>query len=200
MGTTSSGARPDAGPRRAGRVVPRPRTLQLVRHGPRDGWSHPGPGEATSAEVGAAGPFPPRGPAPAVAGARGLPGAGAFGRRPGPTGAVPARPGAGWYYLPHAPPRPGVGRGAVRRELARSAPMKFGVWLPSYAYRDRDPSHLRRLDDYIRRLEEAEVDIWVIDHLLRAEGLYGMSWLEPMSVLTYAAARTERVMLGTGID
>jgi probable F420-dependent oxidoreductase len=77
--------------------------------------------------------------------------------------------------------------------------MKFGVWLPSYAYRDRDPSHLRRLDDYIRRLEEAEVDIWVIDHLLRAEGLYGMSWLEPMSVLTYAAARTERVMLGTGI-
>lgn len=77
--------------------------------------------------------------------------------------------------------------------------MKFGVWLPSYAYPDNDPAHMKRLDDYIRRLEDAGLDIWVIDHVLHAEGLYAMSWLAPLNVLTYAAARTERVMLGTGI-
>ncbi|MFZ0217980.1 MAG: LLM class flavin-dependent oxidoreductase [Candidatus Dormiibacterota bacterium] len=77
--------------------------------------------------------------------------------------------------------------------------MKFGIWLPSYAYPDGDPEHMRRLRSYIRRIEEAGHDIWVIDHLLHAEGLYGMSWLEPMSVLTYAAAVTERAKLGTGI-
>jgi alkanesulfonate monooxygenase SsuD/methylene tetrahydromethanopterin reductase-like flavin-dependent oxidoreductase (luciferase family) len=77
--------------------------------------------------------------------------------------------------------------------------MKFGVWIPSYAYPDADPVHMVRMRDYIRRIEDAGHDLWVIDHLLHAEGLYGMSWLEPMSVLTYAAALTERAMLGTGI-
>jgi alkanesulfonate monooxygenase SsuD/methylene tetrahydromethanopterin reductase-like flavin-dependent oxidoreductase (luciferase family) len=77
--------------------------------------------------------------------------------------------------------------------------MNFGVWLPSYAYRDGDRAHMRRLDEYIARLEDNDIDIWVIDHLLHAEGLYGMSWLEPMSVLTYAAARTRKARLGTGI-
>jgi alkanesulfonate monooxygenase SsuD/methylene tetrahydromethanopterin reductase-like flavin-dependent oxidoreductase (luciferase family) len=77
--------------------------------------------------------------------------------------------------------------------------MKFGIWIPSYAYPDADPVHMVRLREYIGRIEEAGHDIWVIDHLLRAEGLYGMSWLEPMSVLTYAAAMTGRARLGTGI-
>ncbi|MBO0704823.1 MAG: LLM class flavin-dependent oxidoreductase [Candidatus Dormibacteraeota bacterium] len=77
--------------------------------------------------------------------------------------------------------------------------MKFGIWIPSYAYPDGDPIHARRLRDYIRRIDDAGHDVWVIDHLLHAEGLYGMSWLEPMSVLTYAAAMTERAKLGTGI-
>lgn len=77
--------------------------------------------------------------------------------------------------------------------------MRFGVWLPSYAYPDGDPAHVRQLRDAIQRIDGAGHDIWVIDHLLRAEGLYGVSWLEPMSVLTYAAAITERARLGTGI-
>ncbi|HVD00052.1 MAG TPA: LLM class flavin-dependent oxidoreductase [Candidatus Dormibacteraeota bacterium] len=77
--------------------------------------------------------------------------------------------------------------------------MKFGIWLPSYAYPDGDQVHRRRLRQYILQIEKAGHDIWVIDHLLHAEGLYGMSWLEPMSVLTYAAAITERAKLGTGI-
>lgn len=77
--------------------------------------------------------------------------------------------------------------------------MKFGVWLPSYAYPDVDPRRMGRLRRYILDIEKAGHDIWVIDHLLHAEGLYGMSWLEPMSVLTYAAAITEQAKLATGI-
>jgi probable F420-dependent oxidoreductase len=77
--------------------------------------------------------------------------------------------------------------------------LRFGIWLPSYAYPDGDPAHQARLREYILRIEAAGHDIWVIDHLLHAEGLYGMSWLEPMSVLTYAAGITERARLGTGI-
>ena len=77
--------------------------------------------------------------------------------------------------------------------------MQFGIWLPSYTYRDRAGDHVRRLRRYIERVEEAGLDIWVIDHLLTAEGLYGTSWLEPMTVLTYAAGLTERARLGTGI-
>ena len=77
--------------------------------------------------------------------------------------------------------------------------MKFGIWLPSYAYLDGDPAHRARLRQYILEVERAGHDIWVIDHLLHAKGLYGMSWLEPMSVLTYAAAITENAKLATGI-
>src|SRR5487761_971564 len=77
--------------------------------------------------------------------------------------------------------------------------LRFGIWLPSYAYPDRDPVHQARLRDYILEIERAGHDIWVIDHLLHARGLYGMSWLEPISVLTYAAAITENARLGTGI-
>jgi probable F420-dependent oxidoreductase len=77
--------------------------------------------------------------------------------------------------------------------------MKFGVWLPSYAYTDAHPAHMTSLRRWIVEADRAGVDIWVIDHLLHARGLYGVSWLEPMSVLTYASAITERSLLGTGI-
>jgi alkanesulfonate monooxygenase SsuD/methylene tetrahydromethanopterin reductase-like flavin-dependent oxidoreductase (luciferase family) len=77
--------------------------------------------------------------------------------------------------------------------------LRFGVWLPSYAYPDGDPSHMARLHRYMVEVEKAGHDLWVIDHLLQARGLYAMSWLEPMSVLTYAAGITENARLGTGI-
>jgi alkanesulfonate monooxygenase SsuD/methylene tetrahydromethanopterin reductase-like flavin-dependent oxidoreductase (luciferase family) len=77
--------------------------------------------------------------------------------------------------------------------------LRFGIWLPSYAYPDGDPAHMSRLRRYILSVEEAGHDLWVIDHLLQAKGLYAMSWLEPMSVLTYAAAITSQARLGTGI-
>ena len=77
--------------------------------------------------------------------------------------------------------------------------MRFGIWLPSYAWPDGDPAHMARLRRYILEVEEAGHDLWVIDHLLHARGLYAMSWLEPMSVLTYAAGITSKAKLGTGI-
>lgn len=79
------------------------------------------------------------------------------------------------------------------------ANLRFGVWIPTYAWPRPDPEHVRRITDAIRKCEEYGFDVWVIDHLLSAPGLYGVSWLEPLTVLSYAAALTSRVRLATGI-
>ena len=79
------------------------------------------------------------------------------------------------------------------------APLKFGVWVPTYAWADAGPEGLRRLTSGIRKCEAHGFDIWVIDHLLTAPGLYGTAWLEPLNALAYAAALTTRVRLATGI-
>jgi alkanesulfonate monooxygenase len=60
-------------------------------------------------------------------------------------------------------------------------------------------AHIGRLRDAILKCEEHGIDVWVIDHLLSAPGLYGNAWLEPLNVLAYAAAVTRRVRLATGI-
>lgn len=81
--------------------------------------------------------------------------------------------------------------------------VKIGIWLPSYAWEvtsdEGQRQRMERFRAYIRRCEELDFDIWDIDHLLTTPGLYGNSWLEPMSVLTYAAALTDKALLGTGI-
>lgn len=81
--------------------------------------------------------------------------------------------------------------------------VKIGIWLPSYAWdvtsEVSQQQRIDRLRAYIRKCEELDFDIWDIDHLLTAPGLYGNAWLEPMSVLTYAAALTDKAKLGTGI-
>ncbi|WP_020495917.1 LLM class flavin-dependent oxidoreductase [Sciscionella marina] len=81
--------------------------------------------------------------------------------------------------------------------------VKIGIWVPSYAWQPStgEDQHRRvhRLKEYIQRCEQLGFDIWDIDHLLTAPGLYGNAWLEPLSVLTYASALTEQAMLGTGI-
>lgn len=81
--------------------------------------------------------------------------------------------------------------------------VQIGIWIPSYAWKVTDGEaqdrRIARLREYIVHCEELGFDIWDIDHLLTAPGLYGNAWLEPMSILTYAAALTERVLLGTGI-
>lgn len=81
--------------------------------------------------------------------------------------------------------------------------VQIGIWVPSYAWNldgsEEQAQRAKRLREYIVRCEELGFDVWDIDHLLTAPGLYGNAWLEPLSVLTYAAALTERVRLGTGI-
>ena len=85
------------------------------------------------------------------------------------------------------------------------AKLRFGVWIPTYAWAD-DPGtpdsvreNAAKVRDSVRKCEEHGIDVWVIDHLLSAPGLYGNAWLEPLNVLSYAAALTTRVKLATGI-
>jgi hypothetical protein len=80
-----------------------------------------------------------------------------------------------------------------------SRTMRFGVWLPSFTWEDDTWVSARELREWCVRADYAGVDIWVIDHLLVAPGLYGASWLEPMELLTYAAALTEHVQVAPGI-
>lgn len=79
--------------------------------------------------------------------------------------------------------------------------MRFGAWIPSYAYPGLDYARAKKgTDTFAKKANERHIDLWVIDHLLHAPGLYGMPWLEPMSVLTHAAAVAPDVeMVGTGI-
>lgn len=80
------------------------------------------------------------------------------------------------------------------------SPVRFGVWIPSYTYPDLTYDRVHRgVDTFSRKANDLGIDLWVIDHLLHAPGLYGMSWLEPMETLTYAAAAAPDVWVGTGI-
>ena len=85
------------------------------------------------------------------------------------------------------------------------AKLRFGTWIPTYAWADTPASpesvreHTARIRDSILKCEEHGIDVWVVDHLLSAPGLYGNAWLEPLGALAYAAALTTRVKLGTGI-
>jgi len=80
------------------------------------------------------------------------------------------------------------------------ARVQIGLYFPSYVWPDTqrtDP--LENVRACIQRAEDRGFDIWVIDHLLVAPGLYGATWLDPLAILNYAAALTRRVHLCTGI-
>ena len=69
------------------------------------------------------------------------------------------------------------------------AKLRFGVWIPTYAWAD-DPGtpesvreNVAKIRDSVLKCEEHGIDVWVIDHLLSAPGLYGNAWLEPLNVL-----------------
>ena len=81
------------------------------------------------------------------------------------------------------------------------AKLKFGAWIATYAWADggTGPENMRRIHEAIEKCEEHGIDVWVIDHLLSAPGLYGNAWLEPLNVLAYAAALTSNVKIATGI-
>ncbi len=76
--------------------------------------------------------------------------------------------------------------------------MRFGVRVPSFSWPELNFDDASKLLDYCRRVEDLPFeDIWVIDHLLAASALYGVSWLDPMAFLSTVAAVTDRVGLGT---
>jgi alkanesulfonate monooxygenase SsuD/methylene tetrahydromethanopterin reductase-like flavin-dependent oxidoreductase (luciferase family) len=79
-------------------------------------------------------------------------------------------------------------------------PLQLGVWLPSYCYPGLTYDQAQRaVLDYSRACNSLGYDIWVIDHLLPAPGVYGVSWMEPLHVLSAAGAVAPDVKLGTGI-
>jgi probable F420-dependent oxidoreductase len=76
--------------------------------------------------------------------------------------------------------------------------MRFGLRIPSFAWPDLTYQDADALRAYCRQIDALPFeDIWVIEHLLVAPAVYGVSWLDPLTVLTLAAAVTERVGLGT---
>ncbi len=78
--------------------------------------------------------------------------------------------------------------------------MRFGAWIPAYTYPGLTYDRARRqVDEFSRKANDLGIDLWTIDHLLHAKGLYGMSWLEPLTVTTWAAAAAPDVWVGTGI-
>ena len=80
-----------------------------------------------------------------------------------------------------------------------SKKMQFGVWLPSFTWPDNSWEPVHYMKEWAIKADHAGIDLWVVDHLLVAPGLYGASWLEPLELLSYAAAVTQDVKLGTGI-
>jgi alkanesulfonate monooxygenase SsuD/methylene tetrahydromethanopterin reductase-like flavin-dependent oxidoreductase (luciferase family) len=78
--------------------------------------------------------------------------------------------------------------------------MRVGAWIPSYTYQGLTYERVHEgVDVFSRKANEYGIDLWTIDHLLDAGGLYGMSWLEPLTVTTWAAACAPDVWVGTGI-
>lgn len=85
-----------------------------------------------------------------------------------------------------------------RLERGEAATIRFGAFLPTFV--EERGVEGRRLADFARKAEELGFhSLWVTDHLLKATRFYRLSWLEPLTALTQAAAVTERVLLGTGI-
>jgi Luciferase-like monooxygenase len=81
------------------------------------------------------------------------------------------------------------------------AKLKFGAWIPTYAWAGgkSDSKNVKRIRSSIEKCEDYGIDVWVIDHLLSAPGLYGNAWLEPLNALAFAAALTHKVKIATGI-
>jgi probable F420-dependent oxidoreductase len=78
--------------------------------------------------------------------------------------------------------------------------MKLGVFLPTYILPGSEREHADQIRRFAARAEELGfASLFVTDHLLTAHRFYRVSWLEPITTLTYAAAVTSRVRLGTSI-
>lgn len=78
--------------------------------------------------------------------------------------------------------------------------MKLGVFLPTYLLPGEESRHGNQICRFAAHAEELGFDsLFVTDHLLPARRFYRTSWTDPLMTLSYAAAVTSRIMLGTSI-
>jgi hypothetical protein len=61
------------------------------------------------------------------------------------------------------------------RKTFAMAKLKFGAWIPTYAWSGgkSDTKNVKRIRASIEKCEDQGIDVWVVDHLLSAPGLYG---------------------------
>jgi probable F420-dependent oxidoreductase len=74
---------------------------------------------------------------------------------------------------------------------------RVGVFLPTF---HSGPDAGRAIATFAQRAEALGYDsLWATDHLLHGSLFYRVPWLEPLTALTYAAAVTQRMRLGTSV-
>jgi alkanesulfonate monooxygenase len=77
---------------------------------------------------------------------------------------------------------------------------RFGVFLPSFVWPGDGRDRARGVLDFAREVERLGFDsIFITDHVVAAKHFYDVSWLDSLTTLTFVAAVTERVRLGTSI-
>lgn len=77
--------------------------------------------------------------------------------------------------------------------------MKFGLLIPSFSSLWKHPTKPETLRRFVQKAEDLGYDsLWLIDHFVMSPA-YGQTWLDPLTMLTYAAAVTTRIKLGTNI-
>ena len=79
--------------------------------------------------------------------------------------------------------------------------MRFGVYLPTFAWRDLAlrPGGAREERSRDRPRSLGFDALWVAEHFLEAPGLYGTVWMSPLLCLAHAASVTTRIRLATGL-
>jgi probable F420-dependent oxidoreductase len=75
---------------------------------------------------------------------------------------------------------------------------RIGVFLPTFVGSEGRSGE--EVAAFAQRAEELGFDsLWATDHLLHGNRFYDVAWLDPIVALTYAAAATSRIRLGTSI-
>lgn len=76
--------------------------------------------------------------------------------------------------------------------------VEVGAFLPTFVYDEGRTG--QEVAAFAARAEEIGLaSLWATDHLLHGSLFYAVPWLEPLVALTYAAAVTEKVDLGTSV-
>lgn len=78
--------------------------------------------------------------------------------------------------------------------------MKLGAFLPSYLLPGQESENSEQIRRFAVHAEELGfASLFITDHLLTARRFYRVSWTEPLTTLSYVAALTSRLQLGTSV-